>query len=311
MSSSFEIVSVNISGEKGTAKRPVSEAVVDDRGIVGDAHAGPWHRQVSMLSVESIDRFSSEANRRYAPGDFAENITTRGIDLTAVALLDRFRVGEVGLEVTQIGKECHGDGCAVYKESGRCVMPKEGIFCRVLRGGTIRPGDSIRHLPRPLRFRVITLSDRAHRGEYADRSGPRVKQLLEDFFLETPRHTQVETTLLPDEPEQLRDELVRARESGVDAVFTTGGTGVGPRDITPEVAADVCDKIIPGIMENIRVKYGSQKPNALLSRGIAGIAGKTQIYTLPGSVRAVEEYMGEILNTVEHIYLMIHGLDVH
>ena len=136
MSNSFEIVSVNVSVEKGTAKHPVPEAVVDDRGIVGDSHSGPWHRQVSMLSRESIDRFSSEANRRYGPGDFAENITTRGIDLGAVALLDRFRAGEVGLEVTQIGKECHGDGCAIYRESGRATP--SSIFRERSDSGSLR-----------------------------------------------------------------------------------------------------------------------------------------------------------------------------
>jgi len=105
--------------------------------------------------------------------------------------------------------------------------------------------------------------------------------------------------------------LTACREAGVNVVFTTGGTGVGPRDITPETAARVCDKLIPGIMESIRVRFGAEKPNALLSRGIAGIAGETQIYTLPGRVRAVEEYMGEILKTLEHILFMIQGLDVH
>ena len=97
----------------------------------------------------------------------------------------------------------------------------------------------------------------------------------------------------------------------MDVVFTTGGTGVGPRDVTPEVAAGVCEKLIPGIMEHIRVKFGADEPNCLLSRGIAGLAGGTQIYTLPGSVRAVEEYAAEILQTLEHVLLIRHGLDVH
>ncbi len=97
----------------------------------------------------------------------------------------------------------------------------------------------------------------------------------------------------------------------VDMIFTVGGTGLGPRDITPETVASVCEKMVPGVMENIRVKFGSEKPNALLSRGIAGIAGRTQLYALPGSVRAVEEYLGEILKTMEHAIFMMHGLDAH
>jgi len=94
-------------------------------------------------------------------------------------------------------------------------------------------------------------------------------------------------------------------------VITTGGTGVGPRDITPETVAGVFEKIIPGIMENIRMKFGQAKPNALLSRSVAAVGGQTQCYALPGSVRAVDEYMGEILKTLEHVIYMLHGLDVH
>ena len=311
MSNSIEIVSVNISTEKGTIKRPVDEVIVGDTGIADDAHAGPWHRQVSMLAQESIERFGAQADRSFAPGDFAENLTTRGLDLSQVAILDRFQIGDVALEITQIGKECHGDGCAIFQEVGRCVMPKEGIFCRVLHGGTIRPGDALHHIPRPLKIRVITMSDRAARGEYQDKSGPRIKELLDEFFAGKRWHVEIESTILPDDADKLRAELTAARDGGADVAITTGGTGAGPRDVTPETASAVCDKIIPGIMENIRIKYGSQKPNALLSRGIAGIASQTQIYTLPGSSRAVAEYMTEILKTLEHIIFMIHGVDVH
>ena len=96
-----------------------------------------------------------------------------------------------------------------------------------------------------------------------------------------------------------------------DIVITTGGTGIGPRDFTPEVAKNVIEKEIPGIMENIRIKYGRLVPNALLSRGIAGVMGKTQLYCLPGSLKAVKEYMSEILKTLEHLIYMLHGVDVH
>ena len=165
MSKTGEVVSVNVSVEKGTPKRPVERVVVDESGLVGDAHAGAWHRQVSLLSQESVDRFSLQAGRPIAPGEFAENLTISGLDLAQVALLDRFRLGAAELEVTQIGKVCHGDACAIFREVGACVMPKEGIFCRVLRGGTVRPGDRLDYLPRPLQCRVITLSDRARAGE--------------------------------------------------------------------------------------------------------------------------------------------------
>ena len=207
MSNSIEIVSVNISTEKGTIKRPVDEVIVGDTGIADDAHAGPWHRQVSMLAQESIERFGAQADRSFAPGDFAENLTTRGLDLSQVAILDRFQIGDVALEITQIGKECHGDGCAIFQEVGRCVMPKEGIFCRVLHGGTIRPGDALQHIPRPLKIRVITMSDRAAKGEYQDKSGPRIKELLDEFFAGKRWHVEIESTILPDDADKLRAEL--------------------------------------------------------------------------------------------------------
>ena len=311
MSKNAEVVSVNISAEKGTVKHPVPEIHLDERGIIGDAHAGAWHRQVSLLSQDSIDRFAAEKEVQLSPGDFGENIDLCGIDLTTVAVLDCFRFGEVELEVTQIGKECLGDACTIYRQVGTCIMPTEGLFCRVVQGGITQPGDPVEYLPRPLKFQTITLSDRAFAGEYADRSGPRVKELLEAFLEGKRWHPGIEQTILPDDDDRLRAELVDAVDKGTDVIITTGGTGVGPGDITPETVAGICDKLIPGIMEAIRVKFGVQNPNALLTRGVAGVCGQTLIYTLPGSVRAVDEYMGEILRTMEHLILMLHGLDIH
>lgn len=309
--SSGTLVSVNISVAKGTPKVPLPEVEVTGQGISGDAHAGPWHRQVSLLSMESVDHFSIEAGRSFLPGEFAENLTVQGMDLRNVSLLGRFRSGTVDLEVTQLGKRCHGDGCAIFQTVGKCVMPKEGLFCRVLSGGTLRPGEPIEYLPRPLRLLVVTLSDRASRGEYIDQSGPHAKGRLEQFFASKRWPIELETKVLPDDAELLRQLLLFARESGLDAVFTTGGTGIGPRDITPDVVIALSDKTLPGIMEHIRQKYGQEKPAALLSRSVAAVLGKTLVYTLPGSPRAVEEYLGEILKTFEHLFCMLHEIDVH
>ena len=305
------VISVNISQEKGVSKTPVPEIEIDDKGVVGDAHAGPWHRQVSLLGIESIEKFSRASGRAFAYGDFAENITTSGLTLPEMGLLDRLALGGAELEVTQIGKKCHGDGCAIYQEVGRCIMPREGIFCRVIRGGRVKPGDGIAYTRRALRCRVITLSDRAHAGEYADLSGPRVRDLLGAFCEARRWRPAIEGTVLPDEAQPLRAALIAAREEETDVVVTTGGTGIGPRDITPEVVTEVADKLIPGIMEHARVKYGAGKPNALLSRSVAGVMGKTLVYALPGSVKAVEEYLEEILKTLEHAVLMLHGVDTH
>ena len=140
---SGKIVAVNISEKKGTPKTSVDPGVlIEDFGFEGDAHAGKWHRQVSLLAVESIEKAKNGPTNGLCHGVFAENITTEGITLYTLPIGTRFKVGEGILELTQIGKECH-EGCAISKLVGQCVMPREGVFCRVIKGGLVRPGDSI------------------------------------------------------------------------------------------------------------------------------------------------------------------------
>ena len=137
------VVSVNISERKGTPKHPVPEIRLrKDHGIEGDAHAGNWHRQISLLAEESVDTMRAACPIPLDPGVFAENINTRGLDLKGLPVGARLRIGETEVEVTQIGKECHSD-CAIKQAVGRCVMPTEGIFAIVIREGTVRPGDPI------------------------------------------------------------------------------------------------------------------------------------------------------------------------
>lgn len=304
----MKVVSVNISKKKGTVKTPVPEARITVKGVEGDAHAGCGHRQVSFLAIESMEQFGKTIGRNFLPGDFGENVTTQGLDSESVSLLDVIRIGDAVLEVSQIGKVCHGDGCAIFQKVGSCIMPKQGLFCRVKNGGVIKKDDEIFYDPRILRFCVITLSDRASSGEYEDKSGPEIKRILENYFANKRWRFEIQNKLFPDDAVLLKRELEKARDENIDVIITTGGTGAGPRDMTPDVAAGLCDKIIPGIMEHIRMKYGSQNPNALLSRSVAGIMGTTQVYALPGSVRAVREYMEEILKTLEHLILMMHGM---
>lgn len=306
-----KILSVNISEKKGTIKVPVKNIILNDLGVAGDAHAGEWHRQVSLLGLESIERFNDSAKREIKYGEFAENITTQGIELVNTKPGDRFIGNDVELEVTQIGKSCHGDGCAIYREVGNCVMPKEGIFCRVLNKGTLKAGDELTFYPKIYKIQVITLSDRASRGVYEDKSGPEVVRLITEFFNSLNWQFTIETTIIPDDDELLLSYLSKAKEFNYDLLITSGGTGIGPRDITPDIVKQVIDKEIPGIMEMIRVKYGTEKPNALLSRGVAGIMGNTFIFTLPGSVKAVNEYMMEITKTLKHLFIMRMGIDNH
>jgi MOSC domain-containing protein YiiM len=138
-----KILSINISPKKGTFKQPVTQAELRvDYGIVGDAHAGNWHRQISLLAQESIDKMAALGLNDLAPGKFAENITTEGIELFALPVGTVLRLGGCRVEVTQIGKECH-QHCEIYKKVGQCIMPREGIFVRVLTPGTIAVGDEI------------------------------------------------------------------------------------------------------------------------------------------------------------------------
>jgi molybdopterin adenylyltransferase len=166
------------------------------------------------------------------------------------------------------------------------------------------------NLPEKFEILIITLSDRASRGEYEDLSGPKVKEMITEFFASSGWSFNVKTTLIPDESSILKDLLNEAGNI-YNIIFTTGGTGIGPRDITVETVTPLLNKQIPGVMEFIRIRYGTEKPAALLSRGVAGITGKSLIYTLPGSVKAVEEYMTEIVKTLKHTIFMQFGIDKH
>jgi len=308
---SIKVLSVNISEKKGVVKHQVDSIKLDSKGVQTDAHAGDWNRQVSLLGQESVDRFEKQAGRKIAFGEFAENITTQGLELFKTHPLDRFIGENVTLEVTQIGKKCHGDNCAIYREVGNCVMPKEGIFCRVIKQGTLRSEDVFVYEPKVYNVKIITLSDRASIGEYADLSGPRIKDLLKSFFEEKQIPVEFDLQVIPDNEVMLMELMEKTKKDKMDFLFTTGGTGIGPRDITPEIVKVFLDKEIPGIMDLIRIKYGQEKPGALLSRSTAGLMGSTIVYTLPGSVKAVEEYISEITKTMLHLVYTINRLDVH
>ena len=142
-----KIIAVNISEKKGTPKKSIQEGImIENFGLEGDAHAGKWHRQISVLGIESIEKAKGMRTDGLCHGVFAENLTTEGIELYTLPIGTKLKIGsEAILEVTQIGKECH-EGCAVSKLVGQCVMPKEGIFAKVIQGGAVRPEDEIRIL---------------------------------------------------------------------------------------------------------------------------------------------------------------------
>lgn len=136
------VVSINRSLEKGVKKTPIRKGVfIKDYGLKGDAHAGNWHRQVSVLSIESIEKMEGEGIE-FKEGDFAENLTTKGLKVYELPLKTRIKIGEVILEISQIGKKCH-DGCEIKKMTGHCIMPKEGVFAKVIKEGIIKENDPI------------------------------------------------------------------------------------------------------------------------------------------------------------------------
>ena len=330
------VKAVCTSSVKGVRKEPVKEAcLIEDYGIEKDAHAGKWHRQVSLLSWEKVQEFN-KSGAGVSDGDFGENLLVSGINFRSLPVGTRFlicpaeeavhaaadslteetvhatdlkngeAVGGALLELTQIGKACH-HSCEIRKRVGVCIMPTDGVFAKVVRGGMVKPGDRVRVLPpdpdRPYTAAVITLSDRAFSGVYEDRSGPKAAEVLKAAGYEV-----VETILLPDDQSRLERELGRlADQRQVSLVLTTGGTGFSERDRTPEATMAVADRNAQGIAEAIRVKSLAVTDHAMLSRGVSVIRKKTLIVNLPGSVKAVQESLGFILGALDHGLGILRG----
>lgn len=300
------IEAICISTARGTQKRPVGSAeFVADWGLRGDAHGGHWHRQVSLLSADRIDAFRARG-AQVENGAFGENLVVRGFDFSTFPVGTLFKSGDVLLELTQIGKECH-QHCAIYQAVGDCIMPREGVFARVIRGGIARTGDELvlaeRRERRPYQAAVITLSDKGSQGKRQDTSGPAIAARLKDSGYDV-----VETLLLPDEAAALRQQLCRlADQRQVDLIVTTGGTGFSPRDITPEATMAVADRIAPGIAEAMRAASLRITPRAMLSRAVSVIRKGTLIINLPGSEKACQECMDVFLDTIPHGLDLLRG----
>jgi len=294
------VVSVNISEKKGMIKHPVEQIELKiDHGIVNDAHAGDWHRQVSLLDLSSFEKMNNTAKVELTPGIFAENITTEGIDLWSLPVGTRLEIGETLLEITQIGKECHRH-CQVFRQVGDCVMPREGIFAVVIKEGTIKAGQGIEIIP-TIRVAILTLSDKGFSNEREDLSGPAIAKALEG------KAVIAAQDILPDDFEQIKARLIEYADQGLDLVFTTGGTGLAPRDFTPEATLAVVDRLTPGIVEAIRSKSLQITAMAMLSRATAGIRGKTLIINFPGSPRAALECLEVFLPVMSHAVETLRG----
>lgn len=303
-----KIIAIAKSAQKGTKKTSITQArLIVEHGIEGDAHAGRWHRQVSLLAARAIAEFQA----KHIPvqyGDFGENLVLDGLDGLDVANLPvgtRLQIGKAILEVTQIGKECHAH-CTIFQQVGACIMPHEGIFARVLHGDVIHVGDevSILHGNLPLEAAVITASDKASRGEREDLAGPKAQELLE-----AAGYHVAEVKVLPDEQDRLAAAMRAYGDEGIALVVTTGGTGFSPRDVTPEALLNVIDREAQGIAEAMRQQSLAITPRAMLSRARAGIYKRTLLVNLPGSPKAVAECLNFILPTLQHGLRILLGDD--
>lgn len=300
------IKAICISEKRGTQKKYIDSAKIKlGYGIEGDAHGGDWHRQISLLSYDKIEEFRLKG-AEIDFGSFGENLVVEGFDFRNLLVGTRFQCNDVILEMTQIGKECHTH-CQIYHKVGDCIMPREGVFAKVISEGRISVGDEMHMLEfqenRPFRVAVITLSDKGAKGEREDVSGPTICSVMEEMGYDV-----VETLILPDVQKKLETELIRLADGRqVDLILTTGGTGFSKRDVTPEATMAVATKNAPGIAEAIRANSMLITKRAMLSRGASVIRNNTLIINLPGSPKAVKESLDVIKSELDHGLGILRG----
>ncbi len=299
------IAAVCISEKKGTVKKDIGRCLlIKGFGLAGDAHAGSA-RQVSLLPLESVLSFRERTRGRVEIpyGAFGENLLTEDIDYSQCPVGTRIRCGEALLEITQIGKKCHTD-CEIRRIAGDCIMPKEGVFAKVLEGGYISVGDTAQVVPeRPFSVCILTASDRAFYGGYEDKSGPVIAELCTAAGFSV-----ADTVLCADDEDMICEELIRlADKTASDIIFTTGGTGFSMRDRVPEATLRAAQRNAPGIAEAIRAYSMGITHKAMLSRAASVIRGRTLIVNLPGSPKAVKECLGFLLPELSHGIQLLRG----
>ena len=306
---SGKIEAICISARKGERKTPVPGAeLIANSGLAGDAHAGSWHRQVSILASENTESVRRAGLPELKAGDFAENLLISGLPLDQLGLGSKIQLGsQAELLITQIGKSCHNP-CIIQKQTGDCIMPRLGLFARVTRGGTIATGDAAivkEHVPRGnLQAVVLTISDRCSRNETVDTAGPAVARLLSK---ELPAHVYT-IEIIPDDQAQIAERLKHYCDGhSIDLVLTVGGTGFSPRDVTPEAVTSVLQRPAPGLDEAMRRASAEKTNRAMLSRGVSGIRGATLIISLPGSERGACENLAVVLPVLEHALGKLKG----
>ncbi|MCX8084986.1 MAG: molybdopterin-binding protein [Calditerrivibrio sp.] len=299
-----KVYSISVSEKKGTRKENIQKALIkNNHGIDGDAHAGFLHRQISFLAKESIEKMIT-LGLNVKSGDFAENITTEGIDLCKLKVGDVLNINNIHFIVSQIGKICH-HRCAIYYQAGDCIMPKEGIFAIVDGDGEIAVGDEISIIPKKgLSVAIITLSDKGSKGEREDITGEELCAYLRSNF----SISFLRKEIIPDEKTILEDMLVDFCDTQqFDLILTNGSTGVSPRDIAPDITLKVIEKRLPGYEEVMRIESFKKTSRAIVSRAVAGFRRGTLIINLPGSPKGALENLQVVADAITHTIEKIQG----
>ena len=304
------LLHVCISSKKGIAKHEIPSAkLLRDYGMESDAHAGKWHRQVSLLAHTDIE-FMRAKGLSLKPGAFGENLVIDGVSTDELGVGSQLRVGPVLLELTQVGKVCH-TRCAIYYTAGDCIMPRTGLFARVVDSGEVTAGMPVEIVHRvdrtTLQAAVITVSDRCSAGQTIDTAGPAVAALLTSELGARIAWTK----LVPDEVSEIAEAIKEFSERRVDIILTAGGTGPDVRDVTPEATRKVLDRELPGLAEAMRAASSAKTPNAWLSRAVAGIRREALIVNLPGSKKAAVENLEAILPVIPHAAKILRNETAH
>lgn len=303
-----KVEAICISEKKGTEKKPIQETrIIENFGLEHDAHAGIWHRQVSLLPYEEREDFKRRGGD-VEDGAFGENLLISGIDFNELVVGSHVHIGEVDLEITQRGKSCHAH-CRIYHQVGECIMPRLGIFAKVIHGGIIHCGDEVTYTPPTdsrMRVAILTLSDKGSQGLRVDESGPYIKEYMEERGYHV-----TSLDILPDNQKMIEQALINLSDRCEnDLILTTGGTGLSQRDVTPEATLKVAKRLVPGISEAIRYESMKYTNRAMLSRGVSVIRNNTLIINLPGSVKAVKESLDIIIDPLHHGLGILKG-DAH